>query len=82
MSIKVQLSLSCHNLRDRDITSRSDPVCILYTQVIGGRWVEFGRTEQVRDSNDPVWLHKFVLEYRFQERQMLKFRIVDIDTKR
>ena len=82
MTSSVQISISCRNLRNRDITSRSDPVCVLFTQVPGGRWQEFGRSEQVVDCNDPVWLHKFVLEYKFHERQMLKFRVYDQDTER
>uniref|UniRef100_A0A8V0Y0G3 Copine 8 n=1 Tax=Gallus gallus TaxID=9031 RepID=A0A8V0Y0G3_CHICK len=38
---KVELSVSCRNLLDRDTFSKSDPICVLYTQAIGNKeWRE------------------------------------------
>lgn len=36
---KVELSVSGQNLLDRDVTSKSDPFCVLFTEN-GGRWIE------------------------------------------
>ncbi|XP_036000782.1 copine-8 [Fundulus heteroclitus] len=38
---KVELTVSCRNLLDRDTFSKSDPICVLYTQGIANReWRE------------------------------------------
>lgn len=36
----VQLSISCDHLIDKDIGSKSDPLCVLLQDVGGGNWVE------------------------------------------
>lgn len=36
---KVELSVSGQNLLDRDVTSKSDPFCVLFTEM-DGRWME------------------------------------------
>ena len=46
-----------------------------------GDWVEVGRTEQIKDNNNPEWQKKFVLDYSFEERQPIKFEIYDWDNK-
>ena len=83
-SSQIEISVSCSGLEDRDFTSKSDPTCILYTPKSAQRndWAEYGRTEQIKDSLDPKWQTKFVIEYRFEERQMLKFAVYDIDSDR
>lgn len=36
---KVELSICGQNLLDRDVTSKSDPFCVLFMEV-NGKWVE------------------------------------------
>lgn len=36
---RVQLSVICRHLLDRDVGSKSDPLCVLLLDV-GGRWAE------------------------------------------
>merc|ERR1719310_1700019 len=43
-------------------------------------WLEIGRTEKVPDSLSPRWTKKFLLQYRFEERQLLRFEVYDIDS--
>lgn len=82
-STQVELSVSCSALPDRDFTSKSDPTCVLLVPKTGsGDWVELGRTEKITDSLSPHWQTKFNLTYRFEERQLLKFAVYDIDTDR
>ena len=70
MSSQVQLSVSCSGLRDRDVGSKSDPMCVMFTSSSGGhnqkkpKWDELGRTEVVKDTLNPAWQHRFVLPYR------------------
>ena len=52
VSSKVELSLSCSNLKDLDAFSKSDPVVFLYEQK-GSEWVKLGRTEVIDDNLSP-----------------------------
>ncbi|XP_054146689.1 copine-5-like isoform X2 [Melozone crissalis] len=79
---RVELTVSCRQLLDRDTFSKSDPICVLYTQCPGShQWREFGRTEVIDNSLNPDFLHKFVLDYCFEERQNLRFDLYDVDSK-
>jgi len=76
----VELSVRCSGLADTDLLSRSDPLCALYTRGSGNSWLEFGRTERIADTLNPAWQTKFIIDYKFEERQLLKFVIVDVDS--
>jgi hypothetical protein len=77
----VELSVRCDNLTNKDILSKSDPVCVLYIKGGGSSWLEFARTERLQDTLNPVWNKKFIIDYKFEERQVLKFSIYDIDSE-
>ncbi|KAM6985965.1 copine-8 [Aplochiton taeniatus] len=79
---KVEITVSCRNLLDRDTFSKSDPICVLYTQGIGNKeWREFGRTEVIDNTLNPEFVRKFMLDYFFEERQNLRFDLYDVDSK-
>ncbi|NXO97021.1 CPNE5 protein, partial [Certhia brachydactyla] len=79
---RVELTVSCRQLLDKDTFSKSDPLCVLYMQRPGShQWQEFGRTEVIDNSLNPDFLHKFVLDYCFEERQNLRFDLYDVDSK-
>ncbi|KAL4657035.1 copine-2-like [Arapaima gigas] len=75
---KVELSVSGANLLDRDVTSKSDPFCVLFLEV-DGNWVEIGRTETAINNLNPVFGEKFQVDYHFEEVQKLKFAMFDED---
>ncbi|ELK38440.1 Copine-2 [Myotis davidii] len=75
---KVELSVSGQNLLDRDLTSKSDPFCVLFTEN-NGRWIEYARTETAINNLNPAFSKKFVLDYHFEEVQKLKFALFDQD---
>uniref|UniRef100_A0A8C4S0V0 Copine-2 n=1 Tax=Erpetoichthys calabaricus TaxID=27687 RepID=A0A8C4S0V0_ERPCA len=75
---KVELSVSGENLLDRDVTSKSDPFCVLFLE-LNGKWVEIGRTETAINNLNPVFGRKFVIDYHFEEIQKLKFALFDQD---
>ncbi|XP_068774606.1 copine-5 [Struthio camelus] len=79
---KVELTVSCRRLLDKDTFSKSDPLCVLYTQGAGSRqWREFGRTEVIDNTLNPDFVRKFVLDYFFEEKQNLRFDLYDVDSK-
>uniref|UniRef100_A0A9J8CRM4 Copine-8 n=1 Tax=Cyprinus carpio carpio TaxID=630221 RepID=A0A9J8CRM4_CYPCA len=79
---KVEITVSCRNLLDRDTFSKSDPICVLYTQTVANRdWREFGRTEVIDNTLNPDFVHKFIIDYFFEERQNLRFDLYDLDSK-
>lgn len=80
-STLVEISVSCRDLRDADVFSKSDPMCVLFIKEHGSKnFREFGRTETIRDNLNPDFVHKFVVEYHFEEMQNLRFEIYDIDS--
>uniref|UniRef100_A0A673CGW6 Copine 8 n=1 Tax=Sphaeramia orbicularis TaxID=375764 RepID=A0A673CGW6_9TELE len=62
---KVEITVSCRNLLDRDTFSKSDPSKITY--------LPFGRTEVIDNTLNPDFVRKFILDYFFEERQNLRF---------
>jgi len=81
-SSSVELSLRCEKLRDLDTFSKSDPFCVVECKTLGVQndWIEVGRTECVMDNLNPVWQKKIVLDYNFEQRQMLRLRVYDLDS--
>lgn len=76
----IEISVSCRDIIDADVFSKSDPMVVLFVQGLGSKeWREFGRTEAIQNTLNPDFVHKFVLEYYFEERQNLRFDVYDID---
>ncbi|KAJ7414852.1 Copine-1 [Pitangus sulphuratus] len=78
---RVELSVSCRSLLDKDLRSRSDPLCVLLQDAGGGRWAELDRTERIKNCQDPEFCKKLVVDYYFEKVQKLKFGVYDIDNK-
>ncbi|XP_038579509.1 copine-5 isoform X3 [Micropterus salmoides] len=79
---KVEITVSCRNLLDRDTFSKSDPLVVLYTQGVETKqWREFGRTEVIDNTLNPDFVRKYILDYFFEEKQNLRFDVYDIDSK-
>ena len=76
----IELSLRCENLINADVLSKSDPFCAVFVRSDNTSWGELGRTETIDDTLFPVWQKKFVLDYKFEERQHIKFCVYDSDS--
>uniref|UniRef100_A0A667ZDA8 Copine 8 n=1 Tax=Myripristis murdjan TaxID=586833 RepID=A0A667ZDA8_9TELE len=70
---KVEITVSCRNLLDRDTFSKSDPSKF--------SCLTFGRTEVIDNTLNPDFVRKFILDYFFEERQNLRFDLYDVDSK-
>uniref|UniRef100_W5JXP9 Copine-3 n=1 Tax=Astyanax mexicanus TaxID=7994 RepID=W5JXP9_ASTMX len=78
---KVELTVSCENLLDMDVGSKSDPLCVLHMNTSGNQWFEVARTERVKNCLNPKFAKKLVIDYHFEIVQKLKFGLYDIDNK-
>ncbi|XP_071497871.1 copine-8-like isoform X1 [Diadema antillarum] len=78
---QVEISISCRNLKDKDVLSKSDPLCVIYTTTLGSKqYHEYQRTERIENSLNPDFVTKVNLTYLFEECQRLKFELYDIDS--
>eukprot|EP00803_Ostreobium_quekettii_P007428 evm.model.scf_3620.1 EVM.evm.TU.scf_3620.1 scf_3620:9911-12475(-) len=62
-SVWVELRVSCRKLQNRDVTSLSDPMAVLFKRAQTGMWEEVGRTEVVANNLSewqPLSLHPCV----------------------
>ncbi|XP_060045708.1 copine-5 isoform X2 [Erinaceus europaeus] len=79
---KVEITVSCRNLLDKDMFSKSDPLCVMYIQGMENKqWREFGRTEVIDNTLNPDFVRKFIIDYFFEEKQNLRFDLYDVDSK-
>ncbi|XP_045796526.1 protein BONZAI 3-like isoform X2 [Trifolium pratense] len=77
---QVELSFSAYDLLDMDITSKSDPMLVVYAKKADGRFEELGRTEVVTNCLNPEWIEKINIAFHFEIVQPLVFHVYDIDT--
>ncbi|KAI6191067.1 hypothetical protein M3Y97_00187500 [Aphelenchoides bicaudatus] len=80
-STQVELTLSARKLADKDILSKSDPICFVYKVNPDGfgQMREIGRTETIQNCLNPNWSTKIKLDYYFETKQPLVFKLYDID---
>ncbi|XP_012499001.1 PREDICTED: copine-3 [Propithecus coquereli] len=78
---KVELNVSCSNLMDTDVGSKSDPLCVLFLNTSGQQWYEVERTEKIKNCLNPKFSKTFIIDYYFEVVQKLKFGVYDIDNK-
>lgn len=63
-------------LRDRDVASKSDPMAVVFLKEFGGaNFYEFGRTEMIKNSLNPDFARRIILDYRFEEAQKLRIEM-------
>lgn len=76
---KVELCISCTDLLDKDIGSKSDPLCVLLQSTGGDKWTELARTERLNNTSSPAFSQRLKLDYHFEKVQNLKLGLYDID---
>ncbi|KAH9504770.1 Copine-8 [Bulinus truncatus] len=80
-STSVEISISCRNLVDSDVFSKSDPMVVAYVYDQARRgWRELARTEVIWNNLNPDFVKKFVIQYFFEQSQKLKFEVYDVDS--
>ncbi|XP_021163638.2 copine-1 [Fundulus heteroclitus] len=76
---KVELTVSCTDLLDKDVGSKSDPLCALLQKSDGDKWTELCRTERLKNTSSPAFSQRLRVDYHFETVQNLKFGVYDID---
>ncbi|ESO08587.1 hypothetical protein HELRODRAFT_190776 [Helobdella robusta] len=76
---KIELSIRCNSLMNRDVTSLSDPCCVVQLMTGPNVFTEIGRTENIKNSLNPVFAKIFQVDYYFEEVQKIRFLVYDID---
>lgn len=65
--MKVQLSISCKNLADLDIFSKSDPKVLIYIKnPITSEFLLVGETETITNNLNPEFIKTYIAEYHFE----------------
>lgn len=78
---RVELRISCGKLLNKDVTSKSDPMCVVTLMDKSGVFFEIGRTENIKNNLNPKFSRTFEVDYYFEEVQKLQFMVYDIDNK-
>ena len=79
----IEMTISCRNLMNKDILSKSDPFCtVLMKDSWSEKFNEIGRTETVVDNLSPEWVKKFVISYSFETVQKMRFEVWDVDPEK
>lgn len=77
---QIEMTISCRNLLNKDILSKSDPYClVLMKDSWQEKFFELGRTETIQDSLSPEWVKKFIIDYNFEIVQRIRFEVWDLD---
>ena len=75
----LNIHVSCKNVVKLDITSPSDPMCVMLVPN-NGKYYEIARTEVIYDDPNPRWVKFFQATYIFETHQPLRFEIYDCDS--
>lgn len=79
---QIELTLSCRNLINTDILSKSDPYCVISTkEPWQDQYYEIARTETIDDTLNPQWVTKVILNYNFETIQKIHFEVRDEDVQ-
>lgn len=77
---QVELTISCRNLINTDLLSKSDPYCLIsMKESWQDQFYDIGRTETINDTLNPQWVTKLILNYNFETTQKIKFEVRDED---
>jgi len=79
----VMLNIACRNLANKDVVSKSDPICVVSIEKRMGntsKYEEVGRTEVIRNNLNPDFAKAISISYYFEEVQRLQFEVYDSDS--
>ena len=82
-SSKIQMFISCRNLKNLDIIGKSDPYCEVFLKNDDRtEWEMVGKTDTVINSLNPDFSKPITINYYFEKAQQIRFEIYDLDPSR
>lgn len=75
---QIEITISARSLLNLDITSKSDPFCIV-KMMTSNTYFEVGHTEKIDDTLNPEWVKKVIVDYSFETDQKMRFEVWDYD---
>ncbi|KAK5576669.1 hypothetical protein RB653_007813 [Dictyostelium firmibasis] len=75
---KIEIRIKCKDLTSKDLLSQSDPQAIVYLKHRND-WVQQGKTEKLKNQKSPEFKQSISVDYHFEEIQLLKIVLIDID---
>jgi hypothetical protein len=76
---KIELFFGCRNLKKNE-SAKYDPQIIIYSRSKPSNpWAELGRTECIKQNQNPVFNKSLTMDYIFETQQFLKFKILNMD---
>lgn len=77
---RIELYLSCEQLKDKDLFGKSDPFAVVSQKChLTNEFVKIGTTETLSNNLNPVFNKQFVVDYYFHELQPFRVEIYDQD---
>ena len=71
----IEFGISCHDLRDTNVTSTMDPFVVAMVQQ-GKQWIEVARTEIIENTSFPVF-DGIVGRFNIDDNQPVQFMVYD-----
>jgi len=79
---KLELFISCRDLKDMDTFSKSDPLVQVFEKnPTTNAYKLLGQTEVIWDNLNPDFVQRFLVDFHFEEQQYLLFKVWDVDNK-
>jgi len=63
------------------LLGKSDPMCVVHVRTLDLPELSEQRTEKIENEPNPVFRRTFRMTYRFEEQQLLTFKIYDVDSE-
>ena len=80
LAVPIRLHISGRNLKNLDVFSKSDPLCIVLEKAQDtDEWFEVGRTEYIKNTLNPDFQTCIDIDFYFEKTQILKFEFIDDD---
>mmetsp|Transcript_46909 Transcript_46909/g.114263 ORF Transcript_46909/g.114263 Transcript_46909/m.114263 type:complete len:557 (+) Transcript_46909:148-1818(+) len=76
---RVRFIIKCKDLVNKDLLSKSDPMVIVNLEGKGGNFSYIGQTEWIQDNVNPEFQTKIEMDYTFEQKQNLRFIVIDVD---
>ena len=78
LSQTLRLTFACRDLPNLDTFTRTDGMAVLHEKK-GSIWSMVGMTEVIMDNLNPEWVKCFDVPYKFEEKQIFRITVYDID---